>query len=57
MLAVTLVPTLRSLLQQRGEAAALQAKVAEQRQSVERSTRRPRCGTTPPTSRCRRGNG
>ena len=35
MLAVTLVPTVRSLIQQRGETAALQAKVAEQKQTVQ----------------------
>ncbi|WP_330476423.1 FtsB family cell division protein [Terrabacter sp. C0L_2] len=35
MLAVTIVPTLRSLVQQRGDTAALADKVAEQRQSVQ----------------------
>jgi hypothetical protein len=35
MLAVTLLPTLRSLIQQRGDTTALQDKVAQQRQSVQ----------------------
>ncbi|WP_460628595.1 FtsB family cell division protein [Intrasporangium mesophilum] len=35
MLAVTLLPTLRSLIQQRSDTAALQDKVAQQRQSVQ----------------------
>jgi cell division protein FtsB len=39
MLAVTLVPTLRSYLQQQSEYTALQAKVSEQRRSVEALTR------------------
>jgi cell division protein FtsB len=39
MLAVTLVPTLRSYLQQQSEYTALQAKVGQQRQSVEALTR------------------
>jgi cell division protein FtsB len=34
MLAVTIVPTLRSLVQQRGDAAAMQDKVAAQRETV-----------------------
>jgi cell division protein FtsB len=39
MLAVTLVPTLRSLIQQRGDTAALRDRVAEQQQSVADLTR------------------
>jgi cell division protein FtsB len=39
MLAVTLVPTLRSYLQQQSEYTALQAKVSEQRRSVDALTR------------------
>jgi cell division protein FtsB len=39
MLAVTLVPTLRSYLQQQNEYAALQAKVSQQRRSVDALTR------------------
>jgi cell division protein FtsB len=39
MLAVTLVPTVRSLIQQRGETIALEAKVAEQKQAVQRLQR------------------
>jgi cell division protein FtsB len=39
MLAVTLVPTLRSYLQQQHEYTALQAKVSEQRRSVDALTR------------------
>jgi cell division protein FtsB len=39
MLAVTLVPTLRSLIQQRGDTAALQERVASQQQSVSDLTR------------------
>ena len=39
MLAVTIVPTLRSLVQQRGDAAAMQDRVAEQRQSVQQLER------------------
>lgn len=35
MLAVTLVPTLRSLVQQHGDTAALQATVEQQRQTVQ----------------------
>ena len=38
MLAVTLVPTLRSYLQQQSEYTALQAKVSEQRRSVDALT-------------------
>ncbi|MFM6847669.1 MAG: FtsB family cell division protein [Terrabacter sp.] len=39
MLAVTIVPTLRSLVQQRGDAAALQEKVAQQQQTVQQLER------------------
>ena len=39
MLAVTIVPTLRSLVQQRGDAAAMQDKVAAQRDTVARLER------------------
>ena len=39
MLAVTIVPTLRSLVQQRGDTAALREKVAEQRQTVQQLER------------------
>lgn len=39
MLAVTIVPTLRSLVQQRGDATALQDKVDEQRQTVQQLER------------------
>ena len=39
MLAVTLVPTLRSYLQQQSEYSALQAKVTEQRHTVDQLTR------------------
>ena len=39
MLAVTLVPTLRSYLQQQNQYSALQAKVTEQRHTVEQLTR------------------
>ena len=39
MLAVTIVPTLRSLVQQRGDATAMQEQVDEQRQSVAQLTR------------------
>ena len=39
MLAVTLVPTLRSYLQQQSDYSALQAKVAQQRRSVDALTR------------------
>lgn len=39
MLAVTLVPTVRSLIQQRSETAALEARVAEQKQTVEQLQR------------------
>jgi cell division protein FtsB len=39
MLAVTIVPTLRSLVQQRGDAAAMQDKVAQQQQSVQQLER------------------
>lgn len=39
MLAVTLVPTLRSLVQQRGETTALQEKVEGQRQTVQQLER------------------
>ncbi|GAA2743257.1 hypothetical protein GCM10009868_16330 [Terrabacter aerolatus] len=39
MLAVTIVPTLRSLVQQRGDTAAMQEKVAEQQQSVQQLER------------------
>jgi cell division protein FtsB len=39
MLAVTLVPTLRSLIQQRGDTAALQERVTQQQQSVADLTR------------------
>ena len=39
MLAVTIVPTLRSLVQQRGDAAALQDKVAQQRRTVQQLER------------------
>lgn len=39
MLAVTIVPTLRSLVQQRGDTAALQEKVADQQQSVQQLER------------------
>ena len=35
MLAVTIVPTLRSLIQQRGDTAAKQAQVQQQRQDVQ----------------------
>ena len=35
MLAVTIVPTLRSLIQQRGDTAAMQQKVQQQRQDVQ----------------------
>ena len=35
MLAVTLLPTLRSLIQQRGDTAALQDRVTQQRQTVQ----------------------
>ncbi len=39
MLAVTIVPTLRSLVQQRGDASAMQEKVAEQRRTVQQLER------------------
>jgi hypothetical protein len=39
MLAVTLVPTLRSLIQQRGDTVALQDRVVQQQQSVADLTR------------------
>ncbi|GAB3880917.1 FtsB family cell division protein [Terrabacter terrigena] len=39
MLAVTIVPTLRSLVQQRGDAAALQEKVTQQQQTVQQLER------------------
>ncbi|NUR16374.1 MAG: septum formation initiator family protein, partial [Dermatophilaceae bacterium] len=39
MLAVTIVPTLRSLVQQRGDATALQEKVAQQQQTVQQLER------------------
>jgi cell division protein FtsB len=39
MLAVTIVPTLRSLVQQRGDAAAMHDKLAQQRQSVQQLER------------------
>jgi cell division protein FtsB len=39
MLSVTLVPTLRSLIQQRGDTSALQDRVAQQQQSVADLTR------------------
>ena len=39
MLAVTLVPTLRSYLQQQNQYSALQAKVTEQRRTVDQLTR------------------
>jgi len=39
MLAVTIVPTLRSLVQQRGDASAMHDKVAEQRETVQQLER------------------
>lgn len=39
MLAVTLVPTVRSLIQQRSETVALEARVAEQKKAVEQLQR------------------
>ncbi len=58
MLAVTLVPTLRSYLQQQNEYSALQAKVTEQRRTVDAADPRAgRSGTTPPTSSSRSASG
>ena len=58
MLAVTLVPTLRSYLQQQSENTALQAKVGQQRQTVDGpDPRAQRSGTTPPTSSSRPASG